>query len=377
MIRLVVPSIEEDDLKAVREALASGRLVQGERVAEFERTVAKYVGCKHAVAVTNCTAALHLSLLALGVGPGDIVVVTAYSWIATANVIELCGAKPVFVDIDRGTFNVDPNRLEEALVKLMKSNETARRVKAILPVHAFGLMADMPQISELARRFDLPIVEDAACALGASCKEKKAGAWGVMGCFSFHPRKAITTGEGGMITTDDSRLADRLRALRNHGQDPGVPSPDFIVPGFNCRMTEFQAALGLSQMAKLARIIDARRKLAGSYNSLLHGTSVQTPVVRDESQAVYQSYVVLLDNEAHQRRDELVLRLREKGVETTIGTCHMPMTTYYRKRYGYKQGDFPITDQVFVRSVALPLYEGLSGEEQTLIVDALLRVLSK
>ena len=377
MIRLVVPSIEEDDLQAVREALASRRLVQGERVAEFERTVANYVGCKHAVAVTNCTAALHLSLLALGVGPGDIVIVTAYSWIATANVIELCGARPIFVDIDRDTFNLDPNCLEDALVKLMKANETGRQVKAILPVHAFGLMADMPQISELAQRFDLPIVEDAACALGASCKGKKAGSWGIMGCFSFHPRKAITTGEGGMITTDDSRLADRLRALRNHGQDPGAPSPDFIMPGFNCRMTEFQAALGLNQMAKLDRILTARRQLASSYNSLLVGTSIQAPVVRAHSQPVYQSYVVLLENEDRQRRDEVVLRLREEGIETTIGTYHMPMTTYYRKRYGYKQGDFPVTDRVFVRSLALPLYEGLSGVEQALIVDALLRALSK
>jgi len=377
VIRLVVPSIEENDLQAVREALASRRLVQGERVAEFERTVANYVGCKHAVAVTNCTAALHLSLLALGVGPGDIVIVTAYSWIATANVIELCGARPIFVDIDRDTFNLDPNCLEDALVKLMKANETGRQVKAILPVHAFGLMADMPQISELAQRFDLPIVEDAACALGASCKGKKAGSWGIMGCFSFHPRKAITTGEGGMITTDDSRLADRLRALRNHGQDPGAPSPDFIMPGFNCRMTEFQAALGLNQMAKLDRILTARRQLASSYNSLLVGTSIQAPVVRAHSQPVYQSYVVLLENEDRQRRDEVVLRLREEGIETTIGTYHMPMTTYNRKRYGYKQGDFPATDQVFVRSLALPFYEGLSVEEQALVVDALMRALSK
>ena len=373
MIRLVVPSIEEDDLKAVREALASGRLVQGERVAEFERTVAKYVGCKHAVAVTNCTAALHLSLLALGVGPGDIVVVTAYSWIATANVIELCGAKPVFVDIDRGTFNVDPNRLEEALVKLMKSNETARRVKAILPVHAFGLMADMPQISELARRFDLPIVEDAACALGASCKAKKAGAWGVVGCFSFHPRKAITTGEGGMITTDDSRLADRLRALRNHGQDPGVPSPDFIVPGFNCRMTEFQAALGQSQMKKIDRILASRRRVARNYDSLLARAPVFVPKVDDESQSVYQSYVVMLKAGDGTMRNGLIERLKEEGVETAIGTVHMPLASYFRYKYGYQEGDFPVTDYVAAVSLALPLHEQLSAEDQENIVNGLMR----
>lgn len=175
MIRLVVPSIEEDDLQAVREALASGRLVQGERVAGFERAVADYVGCKYAVAVTNCTAALHLSLLALGVGPGDIVIVPAYSWISTANVIELCGAKPFFVDVDKDTFNLDPNRLKDALGTLMKSDEKALRVKAILPVHAFGLMADMPKILDLAERFGLPIIEDAACALEQAAKEKRQG----------------------------------------------------------------------------------------------------------------------------------------------------------------------------------------------------------
>jgi dTDP-4-amino-4,6-dideoxygalactose transaminase len=179
-----------------------------------------------------------------------------------------------------------------------------------------------------------------------------------------------------MITTDDSGLAGRLRALRNHGQDPAAPSPDFIMPGFNCRMTEFQAALGRSQMAKLDRIVAARRQLAVSYNRLLKNTSVQTPAVQEDSQPVYQSYVVLLDNEDRHRRDELVVRLREEGIETTIGTCHMPMATYYRKRYGYKQGDFPVTDQVFVRSLALPFYEGLSSEKQELVVEALVRSLS-
>lgn len=180
-----------------------------------------------------------------------------------------------------------------------------------------------------------------------------------------------------MITTDDSKLADRLRALRNHGQDPGAPSVDFIMPGFNCRMTEFQAALGCAQMKKIDRILTARRQLASFYNKLLKNTSIQAPVIQSESQPVYQSYVVLLDNEDLQRRNDLVLRLREEGIETTIGTYHMPMATYYRKRYGYKQGDFPATDEVFVRSLALPFYEGLSETEQRLVVHALLRMWSK
>jgi dTDP-4-amino-4,6-dideoxygalactose transaminase len=371
MIRLTIPSIEEDDLQAVREVLASGYLAQGPRVAAFEQVVANYVGTKHAVAVSNCTAALHLGLLALGVQPGDLVIVTAYSFIATANVIELCGAQPVFVDIQPDTFNLDPNRLEETLNRLMANAETARRVKAIIPVHTFGQMADMPAILELAGRYGLPVIEDAACALGATLHGRQAGTWGVMGCFSFHPRKAITTGEGGMIVTNDANLARRLRALRNHGQDPDAASPEFIMPGFNYRMTEFQAALGLTQMAKLERIITARRRLAAHYDELLQGMPFQAPVVAPGSQPVYQSYVVLLPERAAAHRAEMITRLKEQGVEITIGTWHMPMTSYFRSRYGYKAGDFPIADLVFARSLTLPLHEHLSPSHQEKAVDTL------
>jgi dTDP-4-amino-4,6-dideoxygalactose transaminase len=371
MIRLIVPSIEEDDLKAVGEVLASGYLVQGERVAEFEKAVADYVGCTHAVAVSSCTAALHLSLLALNVGPGDIVLVTAYSWIATANVIELCSAKPVFVDICPVTFNIDPKSLEKTLEQLWADRETARRIKAIMPVHTFGQMADMEAILELASRYHLPVIEDAACALGATLNGRQAGTWGVMGCFSFHPRKAITTGEGGIITSNDSKLVRRLRALRNHGQDPEASSPDFIMPGLNYRMTEFQAALGLSQMRKLDRIIASRRRLAAFYNQLLEERPLQVPVVSPGNKSAYQSYVVLLPERFAVRRDGLVASLKNKGVESSIGTCHMPITTYYRARYGHQIGDFPVTDHVFARSLTLPLYETLSEQGQRQVVNSL------
>jgi dTDP-4-amino-4,6-dideoxygalactose transaminase len=263
MIRLTIPSIDEDDLHAVREVLASGYLVQGKKVAAFEQIVADYVGTKYAVVVSNCTAALHLSLLALDVRPGDLVLVTAYSWLSTANVIELCGAHPVFVDISPDSFNMNPDCLKKALERLMTATDSGRRVKAILPVHTFGQMADMPAILKLAELYNIPVIEDAACALGATLHGRQAGTWGMMGCFSFHPRKAITTGEGGILTTNDSALASRLRALRNHGQDPDASSPDFIMPGFNYRMTEFQAALGITQMAKLDRII-ANDRISGS-----------------------------------------------------------------------------------------------------------------
>ncbi|NWF65654.1 MAG: DegT/DnrJ/EryC1/StrS family aminotransferase [Chloroflexi bacterium] len=367
MIRLTIPSIEQDDLDAVRETLASGMLVQGARVAAFERDVADYVGCKHAVAVSNCTAALHLSLLALGVGPGDAVAVTTYSWPATANVIALCGARPVFVDIQPDTYNMDPHRLAEVLAR--------ENVRAILPVHTFGQMADMPAILELADRYGIPVVEDAACALGATIHGRPAGTWGIAGCFSLHPRKAITTGEGGLITTNDAHLARQARILRNHGLDPDSPTPDFIAAGYNLRMTEFQAALGSAQMKKLDRLVEARRQGAARYDQLLAGSEITPPAVRNGAHHVYQSYVALLPQAVAPKRAEIIAALKSKGIETTIGTYHMPLTTYFRKKGHHQPGDFPVTDEISARSVSLPLYERITREDQQQVVAALMELL--
>lgn len=375
MIRLTIPSIESEDLEAVREVLKTGFLVQGPRVGSFEECVARYVGTRHAVAVSSCTAALHLSLLALNTRPGDLVIVTAYSFVATANVIELCGAQPVFVDVQPETFNIDPAILASTVERLMSRRDTAERVRAIMPVHTFGRMADMPAILEVAGRYSLPVVEDAACALGAEADHRRAGAWGATGCFSFHPRKAVTTGEGGIITTDDDVVSRNLRALRNHGQDPAAAGIDFVMPGFNYRMTEFQAALGLTQMAKLDRIIARRRELAARYDELLSGAPVSLPARRSDSGHVQQSYVVFLSDAAAERRGDIIARLKASGVETTIGTWHMPLTTYYRNRYGYKPGDFPHADTVFRRSLSLPLYESLTREQQDQLVLTLREVL--
>ncbi|HSM88682.1 MAG TPA: DegT/DnrJ/EryC1/StrS family aminotransferase [Desulfobacterales bacterium] len=377
MIRLTIPSIDEEDLRAVREVLASGHLVQGSQVAAFEALVAERAGTGFAVAVSNCTAALHLSLLALGVQAGDLVIVTAYSWVATANVIELCGAHPVFVDIRPDTFNMDPSVLESVLKRLMGNRETARRVKAILPVHAFGLMAGMTEIMDLADRYGIPVVEDGACALGASLEGRPAGSWGRLGCFSFHPRKAVTTGEGGMIAGNDGELIRRLKALRNHGQDPHSPSPDFILPGFNYRMTEFQAALGITQMKKLDHIISSRKKLAQDYEEFLRETSLTLPVVPPGHSPVFQSYVVLLPKEDSAFRNDLIARLKEGGVEAAIGTWNMPMTSFFRARYGFKKGDFPVADHVFARSLTLPLYAHMTRSDQEKVTGELKKSLAE
>ncbi len=369
MIRLTIPSIEEDDLQAVREVLLSGFLVQGARVEAFERAVAQYVRVEHAVVVSNCTAALHLALIALGVGPGDRVAVTTYSWPATANVIVLVGAEPVFVDIEPGTFNMSPGALAEVL--------RSATVRAVLPVHTFGGMADMPQILEIAGRFGIPVIEDAACALGTELDGRKAGSWGIMGCFSFHPRKAITTGEGGMVVTNDAALARKLRTLRNHGLDPEASSPDFVDAGYNLRLTEFQAALGTSQLKKVERIIAGRRRGAAQYDSLLKGTELRPPVALSSSRHVYQSYVALLPSDAAPRRGEMIAELKSKGIETSIGTYHMPLTTFYRTRGGHRPGEFPVTDDIAPRAISLPLFEGLTREEQFQVVAAIKGLLQK
>jgi len=372
MIRLSKPYIEKKDIDAVDQILQSGFLVQGKTVESFENAIAQYTGAKYAIAVSNCTAALHLSLLAINVHPGDIVLVPAYSWISTANVVELCGAQPVFIDIQADTFNMDTEHLSDELRRLMRVKHIAKRVAAIIPVHTFGQIADIQCIIKIAEKYNIPVIEDAACALGASINGKHAGTFGLMGCFSFHPRKNITTGEGGIIVTDNSDLMLKLRALRNHGLDPQSTSPEFIMPGYNYRLTEFQAALGLIQLDKLEAIIDRRIESANTYNDLLQNYCFQLPYSSRKRSHVYQSYVIMLPNELMNKRHLVIEKLKlAELIETTIGTWNMPMTSYFRNRYNYHIDNFPITNNVFNKSITLPLYFDLDKNIQNTIVDSL------
>ncbi len=364
MIRLIVPDIDDADVAAVAEVLRSGFLVQGPQVAAFERAYADVIGAPHCVAVSNCTSALFLCLQAMDIGAGDEVAVCTYSWPTTANVIRLVGARPLFVDVDADTFNMRPDALAEVAKK-------ATRLRAVMPVHTFGGAADMGGILAVCRDLGVPCIEDAACALGTELHGKKAGALGDVGCFSLHPRKAITTGEGGMITTSDGALAKRLRMLRNHGLDPDAPSPDFVMPGHNMRMTDFQAALGLTQLAKLERIIASRIERAAVYDGLLEGTGIRPPRALPESRHVYQSYVTLLPPSARGARDTIVAEMKAAGIETTLGTWHMPLIRSYREWGGFREGDFPVTDEIFARALTIPLYGGLTIEQQRYVVDTL------
>lgn len=362
MIRLASPSIDDTDLAAVCENLLSGYLVQGKTVAAFESALAEYVGAEHAIAVNSGTSALLLALMALGIGRGDKVGVATYSFPATANAIVLCGAEPVFIDIDPVNFNIAPAALEDTLKNVS--------LKALIPVHTFGGMADMDAIMDVAEYYRVPVVEDAACALGARLGPRNAGTFGVAGCFSFHPRKAITTGEGGLITTNDATLARQLRMFRNHGQDPDAATPDFVVAGFNMRLTEYQAALGLTQLKKINRIIDRRRRVAAVYDEMLRGGRIKGPQALPGCYHVYQSYVVLLpDNSAD--RASVMTTMAARGIETTIGTYHVPLTSYFRKTGGFAVGDFSVTDDLAARALSLPISETLTTEDQVRIVSEL------
>lgn len=364
MIRLAVPTIEEDDIQAVVEVLRSGFLVQGPKVKAFEEAWSEYVGVAHSIAVPNCTCALYLALLALGVGAGDKVAVCTYSWPATANSIRMVGADPVFVEIEAETFNMDPAALEKVLA-------TTPGIKAVMPVHTFGGSADIERICAIAKGAGIPVVEDAACALGTEQNGKRAGSFGVFGAFSLHPRKAITTGEGGVVTTNDAALARSIRMLRNHGQDPDAPRPDFVTFGHNLRLTEFQGAMGLSQMKKVERIIGARLAAAKNYDQLLAGTGIRPPRALAGSRHVYQSYVVLLPAELRGKRDQVVQAMKRREIETTLGTYHQPLIRYYREWGKFAPGDFPVTDDVADRALSLPIYESLSDADQRTVVASL------
>jgi perosamine synthetase len=376
MIRLAKPSIDEADIQAISDVLRSGYLVQGAKVEEFENAALEYVNTKFCVAVSNCTTALHLSLLALNVRPGDFVLVTSYSWIATANVIELCGATPIFVDINQKTFNMDPDQLEATLTRLFRNKTISTRIKCIIPVHTFGLMADMQTIMEIANRYHLPVIEDAACAFGARQNEKFAGSFGTLGCFSFHPRKSITTGEGGLISTDDEILANKLKALRNHGFELVDGKSEFTMPGFNYRLTEFQAAFGISQLSKLNRILEARNRIALKYRNLLTSSGTEFQMIQPGFEHVYQSFIVLLPEKKKQKRDEIIQLMKGMGIEAQIGTWHMPMTQYFKSKYNYKPGDFPNTDKVFASSISLPLYESLTDQDLEFVSASLKQIIS-
>jgi dTDP-4-amino-4,6-dideoxygalactose transaminase len=373
---------DEKDLQAVQQPLLSGWVVQGPYVKTFEEAFARFTGANHAIACSSCTTALHISLAALGVGPGDEVIVPAFTWVATANAAEYLGARAVFCDIDLGTFCMDVSQLEKKITP---------RTRTIIPVHLFGLSADMDPILDLAHRYNLHVVEDAACGFGAFYKGNHVGNFGEFGCFSFHPRKAITTGEGGMILTGDPKRAELCRSLRDHGASKSdlvrhqnkaaFLLSEFNHLGYNYRMTDIQGALGVSQMEKATWIQQQRINRAKRYDRLLKEIVwLRIPSVPKNCIHGYQSYVCLFQPElpslknlawlAHQRNG-LMLKLEEVGVSTRQGTHAVTTLGFYQKKYGIRDEDFPQALLADRLTMTLPLYAQMTDEEQDYVVDSL------
>lgn len=379
VVQIALPSTGEDEWLAVREPLQSGWLTQGPRVAEFEKAFAGPHGVRHALATTSCTTAIHLALAALGIGPGDEVIVPSFTWVATANAVLYCGATPVICDVDPVTHNIDP---DSALSKVTP------RTKAVIAVHLFGLCADVH-----ALRAGLPahvhIVEDAACAAGAVYKGRPAGSLGVAGCFSFHPRKSITTGEGGMLTTNDDALAARAQVLRNHGASISEEQrhhgtqpyllPDFDELGFNYRMTDVQAAIGLVQFSKLDRFIDERNAWARYYREQLADIAwLRHPVVPNNGRHAWQAYVTTVDPAiAPLPRNEIMAQLHAMGVATRPGTHAIHTLGFYKKKLGLKDDDFPRSRDAERNTMAIPLHNRMNEDDYKYVVDCIKRVGSR
>jgi dTDP-4-amino-4,6-dideoxygalactose transaminase len=385
----VVPKIpitravfDDDEARAVAAVLASGWVVQGPKVAEFEAGFRAFTGLAEAVACTSCTTGLHLALLAEGIGPGDEVIVPSFTWVASANAVTYVGATPVLADVSPETFNLVPDEIERLRTP---------RTRAVMPVHLFGLAADMEPILAVAARYALKVIEDCACALGTLYHGRHVGALGDSGAFSFHPRKAITTGEGGMYTTGDPARASQARSLRDHGASRSDHArhsakgsallPAFDMVGYNYRMTDLQAAVGVAQLAKLERILAARIERAKRYDQLLgEHPDLIVPVEPVGHRHSYQSYVCRLRVEGtgesamlagHDRRNAAMAALEDEGIATRQGTHAVHTLGYYSRAYGYAPMDLPGAFAADRLSLSLPLYAGMTDAEQDRVVERL------
>lgn len=370
MIPISLPSTGEEEWQAVREPLMSGWLTQGPQVEEFEKQFAARHEAEYAIATTSCTTAMHLMLAAAGIGAGDEVIVPSFTWVATANVVLYCGATPVFADVDPVTYNLDPVDV---------AAKVTPRTRAVIAVHLFGLMSDVGAI-RAALPHEALVFEDAACAVGARSSGQSAGSLGAAAAFSFHPRKSITTGEGGMLTTSSPEIAELARRLRNHGASISEEErhagprpyllPEFNLLGFNYRMTDLQGAVGRVQLGKLNHFIAERQQWAEYYFERFADLEwLQMPALPFEGQHAWQSFVVRFRDSAPVPRNEAMERLQDRGVSTRPGTHAIHMLGYYANSMGVDQRSLPGSKLCAETTLALPLHNRMSEADFARVAD--------
>ena len=367
MIRLSKPDLRDEDIARVIDVLRSGMLVQGENVAAFERKLEAFADLPHAIVVSSGTAALHLTLKALDIGPGDTVLAPAFTFPATANVIEAVGAETALCDVDPRTYVVTPESVAVSIATLRD-----KRLKAVMVVHEFGYPARIAEIAEICRHHKLVLVEDAACALGTVADGRQPGFYGDAACFSFHPRKAITTGEGGAVLTRRKDIADRISTLRNHGIIYGEEGLDFRDAGLNYRLTDFQAALALGQLDRFGNELARRRELAEIYRHKLRDAPGLTLPEIPEGHSL-QSFMVTLD--ASISRKKLIALLMESGIQTNLGAQALNCLTFFQRKYGWNEDSCPVAARLYKTGLVLPLY-GFMTAAEVIAISGKLRGLS-
>jgi perosamine synthetase len=368
-VPLSSPDIVEKDIEAVVGVMKTRYLSIGPKVVEFEKKMSEYVGTKCAVAVNSGTSALHLIIRSMGIGEGDVVITTPFSFIASSNCILFERGRPLFVDIKEETLNLDADKVEEKLESL--SREELGKVKALLVVDAFGQPADWDRFKEIGKKYNLKLIEDSAEALGAEYKGKRAGSLGEVGVFAFYPNKQITTGEGGILVTDNEELARLARSMRNQGRGESGDWLDHERLGYNFRMDELSAALGCSQMERIEEILEKRAKVAGMYGEkLAEVKEVQVPYIAPYvSRMSWFVYVVRLERGID--RNKVIKYLNEEGVQCKPYFTPIHLQPFYRKIFGYKKGDFPVTEDVTGRTIALPFFNNLKKEQIDYVVEKL------
>ena len=363
-VPLSSPDITEEEIQAVVDVMRTRHLSLGPKGPEFERAFCHYLGVEHAIAMSSGTAGLHASLLALGIGPGDEVITTPFSFIASANVILMAGAKPVFADIDPKSLNIDVAKAERAFTPA---------TKAILGVEAFGNPAGMHDVAQLAARHEIPFVEDCCEALGSVHKRRRAGTFGRCGVFGFYPNKQITTGEGGMVVTNDAKLADLCRSFRNQGRDPGGNWLAHTRLGYNYRLSDINCALGIVQMRRLEEILTKRQRVAHTYvRHLLDSPHVILPTIDEDTTMSWFVFVVRLsDAFTAADRDAIIGYLRSRGIGSSNYFPPIHLQPFYAEKFGFKRGDFPITEYVSDRTLALPFHNNLTETDVEAVVHHL------